>query len=444
MLTRRATHSRPRMQNRPVSLIRLAGLPLSLTLLSILAGSVINRVMVVELGLPVILAGLFIAIPLLISPVRIWLGHLSDAYPLWGRRREPYLMLGALLSGFGVALSVALVVQTPPLASGATAWILLGLLLYGVGRNLTGNTFQALLTDRFAAGVARARAANLYEVIKLLGLVGGAGVLGLALRPYSNERLVLVVALLSALAVLLSVLGALGQEPRSARLRKAAEAARAASFRHSFRTLVWEDPQARLFLLVIMLTVLGTQMQDVLMEPYAGLVLGMDVAATTRLTMFWGLGALASILLSGLVLVRWLGLARLYRLGIGLLLPLFVLVVLAGVLQRPLLLQLSVLGLGLSSGLAAASLLAQAVEFTSARSAGLLLGVWGLGFQLGRALASVLGAGLVDLMNLMTDDAPLLAYGAGFAVEAALLMGALLAYGRLRLRAACALSGGGH
>ncbi|WP_295888045.1 PucC family protein [uncultured Thiohalocapsa sp.] len=347
------------MQNRPVSLIRLAGLPLSLTLLSILAGSVINRVMVVELGLPVILAGLFIAIPLLISPVRIWLGHLSDAYPLWGRRREPYLMLGALLSGFGVALSVALVVQTPPLASGATAWILLGLLLYGVGRNLTGNTFQALLTDRFAAGVARARAANLYEVIKLL-------------------------------------------------------------------------------------TVLGTQMQDVLMEPYAGLVLGMDVAATTRLTMFWGLGALASILLSGLVLVRWLGLARLYRLGIGLLLPLFVLVVLAGVLQRPLLLQLSVLGLGLSSGLAAASLLAQAVEFTSARSAGLLLGVWGLGFQLGRALASVLGAGLVDLMNLMTDDAPLLAYGAGFAVEAALLMGALLAYGRLRLRAACALSGGGH
>lgn len=70
-----------------------------------------------ELGLPVILAGLFIAIPLLVSPVRIWLGHLSDAYPLRGRRREPYLILGALLSGGGVALSVALVVQTPALAS---------------------------------------------------------------------------------------------------------------------------------------------------------------------------------------------------------------------------------------------------------------------------------------------------------------------------------------
>ena len=35
--------------------IRLAALPLGLTLLSILAGSLVNRVMVVELGLPVIL-----------------------------------------------------------------------------------------------------------------------------------------------------------------------------------------------------------------------------------------------------------------------------------------------------------------------------------------------------------------------------------------------------
>ena len=109
--------------NRPLALIRLAGLPLSLTLLSILSGSVINRVMVVELGLPVILAGLFLAIPLLISPVRIWLGHLSDAYPLWGRRREPYLIVGALLAGIGVALSVALVVRTPAPMSPASALI---------------------------------------------------------------------------------------------------------------------------------------------------------------------------------------------------------------------------------------------------------------------------------------------------------------------------------
>ena len=428
------------MTNHPLALIRLATLPLSLTLLSILAGSLINRVMVVELGLPVILAGLFLAIPLLVSPLRIWLGHLSDAYPLWGRRREPYLMLGALLSASGVALSVALVVDTPLLFSLETLLILLGLLLYGVGRNLTGNTFQALLTDRFAAGVSRARAANLYEVVKILGLIAGAGLISLALRPYSAERLVLVVVSVAAISVVFSVLGAVGQEPRSARLREASERARSTAFWTSFRTLVWQDPQARLFFTVIMLTVLGTQMQDVLMEPYAGLVLGMDVAATTQLAMFWGLGALASILLSGLVLIRWLGMARLYRLGIGALIPLFALVVLAGVIERPLLLQLTVVALGMSSGLAAASLLAQAMELTNARSAGLLLGVWGLGFQLGRALANLIGAGLVDLVNLLTQQAPLLAYGTAFAVECALLAVALLAFRRLHMRSARALT----
>jgi len=428
------------LRSRPFLLIRLAGLPLSLTLLSILAGSLINRVMVVELGLPVILAGLFLAIPLLVSPVRIWLGHLSDAYPLGGLRREPYLVIGALLSGAGVALAVVLVVGTPGLFSPGTAMILLGLLLYGVGRNLTGNTFQALLTDRFPAGVARSRAVNLYEVVKILGLVVGAGLLSLVLRPYSAERLVLVVSVVALLAVLLSVFGALGQEPRNAASHEAAARARATPFWRSFRELVWDDRQARLFFGVITLTVLGTQMQDVLMEPYAGLVLGMDVAATTRLTMFWGLGALASILLSGLVLIRWLGLPLLYRLGIGSLLPLFALLVLAGVMQSPMLLQLSVVALGLGSGLAAASLLGQAMDLTNARSAGLLLGVWGLAFQIGRALANLIGAGLVDVVNLVTGQPPLLAYGVAFGVEGALLVVALVAFRRLHMRSARALN----
>ena len=60
--------------------------------------------------------------------------------------------------------------------------------------------------------------------------------------------------------------------------------------------------------------------------------------------------------------------------------------------------------------------------------------------QKARRVASVIGAGIVDLMNLVTVDAPLLAYGAAFAGEAALLIGALLTYGRLRMRAARVLS----
>jgi BCD family chlorophyll transporter-like MFS transporter len=296
------------------------------------------------------------------------------------------------------------------------------------------------LTDRFAPGLPRSRAANLYEVVKILGLVMGAGLLSLALQPYSAERLVLVVAATAVLSLLLAVVGAFGQEPRTEAHREASRRARASRFWHEFRSLVWEDPQARLFFSVIMLTVLGTQMQDVLIEPYAALVLGMDIGATTRLTMFWGIGALASILLSGLVLIRWLGLARLYRLGVTLLLPLLALVVIAGAIESRLLLQLSVLGLGLGSGLAGASLLALAMQLTNARSAGLLLGVWGLAFQLGRAVANLLGAGVVDLVQLLIGQSPLMTYAVAFGVEAALVGAALLAFRYLQMRSARALT----
>ncbi|MBE2239786.1 MAG: BCD family MFS transporter [Caldilineaceae bacterium] len=424
---------------RAINLIRLAGLPLSLTLITILAGSVINRVMVVELGLPVTLASLFIAIPLLVAPVRIWLGYLSDAYPLWGRRREPYLILGALLSGVGAAAAVILVLNTTELLSIGAVATLVTLIVYGVGRNLANNTFQALLADMFAPGAPRSRAANLYEVVKMIGLIIGAGLVSQALRPYSAERLTAVVLVIGGLVVVFSTIAAIGQEPRNEVTRQAAAAARSVPFWPTFKTLLWNDPTARLFFVIVTITLLGTQMQDVLLEPYAGLVFGLDVSATTQLTMFWGIGTLISILLSGIILIKWLGLLRLFRVGIVILLVLFPMLVLAGAWQNVLMLQLTVLGLGLGTGLSAASLLAYMVQFTTLKRAGLMVGVWGVGHQLGRALASLIGGVLVDGMKWVTGGDYLVAYGTAFMLEALLLLVSLVLIGRLHIENAEAL-----
>lgn len=412
-------------------LVRLAGAPLSLTLISILAGSVINRVMVVELGLPVTLAGLFLAVPLLVAPVRIWLGYVSDTRPLAGLRREPYLMLGAVLSGLGAALSVVLVLNTSSLASLGAVATLVTLIVYGVGRNLANNTFHALIADKFAPGAARSRAVNLYEVVKMVGLIAGAGIVGQALRPYSAGRLTAVVITIGVLAAVFSILAAIKQEPRTAAARQATQEARAISFSETFRTLLWRDPMVRLFFFIVTLTLLGTQMQDVLLEPYGGLVFGLDVGQTTQLTMFWGLGTLLSILLSGLFLLKLLGMKRVFRAGLGIVILLFPGIILAGALQNANLLRLFVLGLGLGTGLTAASLLAYTVEFTSLKRAGLMVGVWGVGHQLGRALASLLGGVLVDGMQALTNENHLVAYGTAFMVEALLLVVAMVAIGKL-------------
>jgi BCD family chlorophyll transporter-like MFS transporter len=420
--------------------VRLAALPLSLTLISILAGSVINRVMVVELGLPVTLAGLFIAIPLLIAPVRVWLGYRSDAYPLRGLRREPYIILGAFLAGISAAAAVILVLNTSDLISAGAVGILVALLVYGIGKNLANNTFQALIADKFEAGPKRSRAANLYEVVRMVGLIMAAGMLGVILQPYSAERLTTTVVVMAIVATLLAIVATVRQEPRTAILQEAGKAARAVNFKKVVKELVWDDPQARLFFTIVMLTLMGTQMQDVLLEPYGALVFGMNVGQTTQLTAFWGVGTLIAILLSGLFLLKKFGNVPVFRVGLILVIVLFPGIILAGLSGNSNLLRLLVVGLGLGTGLSAASLLAQMVDFTTLRRAGLLVGVWGVAHQFGRALASLAGGVLVDGMLLATEDNALISYGAAFALEAVVLVAAFVLIGRLDISASLAVA----
>ena len=425
---------------RNINYVRLGVLPLSLTLISILAGSVINRVMVVELGLPVTLAGLFIAIPLLIAPVRVWLGYRSDAYPLRGLRREPYIILGSFIAGVGAAASVVLVLNTTDLISVGTVAILAALIVYGIGRNLSNNTFQALIADMFEAGPKRSRAANLYEVVRMVGLIMAAGILGVILQPYSSERLTTTVIVMAVLATLLAIIATVGQEPRTADLKEAGKAARSVNFKKVVTDLVWKDPQARIFFLVVMLTLMGTQMQDVLLEPYGALVFGMTVGQTTQLTAFWGVGTLIAMLASGIYLLKKFGSTPVFRVGLAIVIVLFPAIIMAGVLSNAALLRLLVVGLGLGTGMSAASLLAQMVDFTTMRRAALLVGVWGVAHQFGRALASLAGGILVDGVMFATGDNALISYGAAFVLEAVVLVVAFVLIGRVDISASLAVA----
>ena len=409
---------------RSFNLIRLAAVPLSLTLISILAGSVINRVMVVELSLPVTLAGLFLAVPLLIAPVRVWLGHRSDAYPIRGLRREPYIIIGAALAGLGAAVSVSLVLRTEAIFSLGAVATLVGLIVYGIGKNLTSNTFQALLADKFEAGAPRSRAATLYEVVNMIGLIAGAGIVGATLQPYSPERLTAVVIVIGGMALLFALIAAPRQEPRDLAVRGSQEA-RSQDFQTIVKTVVLGNPQVRRFFVVVMLTLLGTQIQDVLLEPYAAVRFNMTVAETAQLTAFWGLGTLIAMLASGLYLIKRFGYLRVYRIGLGVVAVMFLLIVAVGFIGNANLLRLAVVLLGLGTGLAAASLLVSMIEFTTEARAGLLIGVWGVAHQLGRALASLIGGLIVDGVLSISGGNTMLAYGTAFVLEAALVVVAI-------------------
>jgi hypothetical protein len=157
--------------------IRLAGFPIGLGLTSVLVSGTLNRVMIAELDLPASLVGLFLAIPLLISPARVWLGYRSDTYPLWGLRREPYIIFGSLVAVLGLtgATIASLNIDSATgLMIGAT---LLAFTVYGLGKNLSSNTFEALLADKFE-GDQRPKAVTFFKIAMFMGIMVGAIALG--------------------------------------------------------------------------------------------------------------------------------------------------------------------------------------------------------------------------------------------------------------------------
>lgn len=409
--------------------VRLGAFPVAYGLSGVLIGGTLNRVMIAEMGLPATLVALLFALPLLVSPLRLWLGYRSDGFPIFGRRREPYMLLGAVLLSCGVAAIASIAVHTyetlPVFAAGSVA----AFLLYGVGRNLAHNTYQALLAEKFS-GTVRARAVTLYEVVTLLGAVAGAGGLGRALEHYDPARLVTVANGVGVIVVLLALVAVPGQESR-AEGGERADLARAKPFGEVVRDYVLADPQVRRLFAVVICTFIGTLAQDVLLEPYGALVLGMSVGETTRLTMFWGLGVLVAMLLSGLVLLRWVGALRLMRAGLVVSMVVFSAVAAVGLAGAPDLFRGLVFVMGAGTGLAGAGMLASVVEFTTPVRAGVLMGVWGVANMLGHAAGSLMGGIVVDTVRLTTGSA-LTAYTALFGFEVAMLAVALALTFRLR------------
>ena len=403
--------------------LRLAGFPLGLGMTSVLVAGTLNRVMIVEMGIPATLAGLFYALPLLISPLRVWLGYRSDAYPIWGLRREPLIIFGSLLAGVGVAGATLALVGTDALSVLIFIALIVGFLAYGFGRNLSSNTFEALLANKFI-GDQRPRAVTFYKVAMFVGIMLGAILLGRLLDPFSEMRLLIIVTATAAGALLLSIFGIIRQEPRDAGIEVESQEARSTSFWTTFKTMVWADPQIRRFFIFVMVTVIGTLAQDVLLEPYAALVLNMSVGETTSLTAIWGAGTLLSMGAAGAWLIKRYGYVRVVRVGLWLGVTIFLGLILTGALYLTGVFLVLVFFLGVSTGLSASGMLSAVIDFTTAERAGLLMGLWGVAHNVGQAVGNLIGGGVVDLVQALQGNA-LTAYGMVFALEAVLLVTAL-------------------
>ncbi|MCP4142552.1 MAG: BCD family MFS transporter [Chloroflexi bacterium] len=400
--------------------IRLGFFPIAYGLSGALIGGTLNRVMIAEMEMPASLVGLFFAVPLLVSPARIWFGYRSDGFKIFGKRREPYIVLGALLIGLGiisiVTLSINLAGTGMLIAGGLVAF-----LLYGVGRNLGHNTFQALIADRYKGESNRGRAVTMYEVATLIGLIMGAGGLGAVFEDFDPARLTQVAIGVAVVILVLAIFAAIAQEPRGEDVDEAVEKAKKMPFQQVLREVVLPDRQIRTFFILVLFTFLGTLAQDVLLEPYGALVLDMSVGDTTRLTMFWGIGVMIAMILSGQVLIPKLGYMKVMRTGMISSALVFVALIVLGLGDSASAFKGIVFVMGLGTGMAGAGMLTGLISFTTPIRAGMLMGVWGMANMIGHALGSLIGGAMVDIVRNLLGGSAYAAYSSVFGMEVIML-----------------------
>jgi BCD family chlorophyll transporter-like MFS transporter len=421
-------------------LLRLSLFQVSVGMALVLLTGTLNRVMIVELGVPAWLVALMVSLPLVFAPFRALLGFRSDVHrSVLGWRRVPYIWMGTLLQFGGFAIMpFALIVLSGdthgPIVIGEIG-AALAFLLVGAGLHTTQTAGLALATD-LAPEAARPRVVALLYVMLLVGMVLAGFVFGALLADFHPVKLIQVIQGAAMITMTLNVIALWKQEARDpSRTDPARERPR---FRASWRRFIGAGRTARL-LVAVGLGTAAFAMQDILLEPYGGQILHLGVGATTVLTALQACGALAAFALAARSLGRGSDAHRLAAYGALVGVGAFAAIIFAEPLDSALLFRCGAFGIGFGGGLFSVGTLTAAMGVDHGGHAGLALGAWGAVQASAAGIAVALGGALRDVVASLGAQGALgpamtgpgVGYSFVYHLEIALLFVTLAAIGPL-------------
>lgn len=409
-----------------LGIVRLGLVQSALGAIVVLVTSTLSRVMIVEMALPASLPAAFVAWHYLVQTSRPRWGYGSDG----GRHRTDLIVCGMGLLALGaIAAANATVVMQGSLVWGS----LLGVIafsLVGAGVSAAGTSLLALL----ASGVApqrRPAAASIAWIMMIFGIVLTAAVAGHFLDPYSAQRLVLVASGVAGIAFVVTLLAVWGVE---ARLVASVDLAsrHLVPFRRALRE-IWKEKLAREFTLFIFLSMLAYSAQELILEPFSGLVFGYSLGRSTQLAGFQQVGVLAGMILVGLLGTVLRGdktNAMKATIVLGCVSSAVSLVGLAfaGYAPQSWPLRPMVFVLGFANGIFAVSAIGLMMSFAGGgcRSGeGVRMGVWGAAQAIAFAIGGIAGAAGLDVMRHLISSTST-AFATVFLVEALVFLGAAL------------------
>jgi BCD family chlorophyll transporter-like MFS transporter len=421
-------------------LLRLSLFQFSVGMALVLLVGTLNRVMIVELSVPASLVGIMIALPVAFAPFRALIGYKSDTHRCeLGWRRVPFIWKGTLLQfgGFAIMPFALLVLAGKGDSVNYPVWIgqaaaAVAFLLVGAGVHVVQTAGLALATD-LTPQESHARVVGLMYVMLLVGMIGSALVFGAALEDFTPGRLVQVIQGVAVASMVLNAVAMWKQELRHPR-RGAAPLRADPTFAESWAQFCQGDGAVRR-LVVVGIGTMAFGMADILLEPFGGQVLGLEVAATTKLTALLAFGGLLGFSYASFVLSRGADPHRIVLAGALVGVPGFVLVIAAAPLGLPGAFLLGNFLIGMGGALFGHGTLTATMNRAPREQAGLALGAWGAVQATGAGLGVALSGTIRDVVNATMGrdpgpfglDGAANGYVAVYSLEITLLLVAIVA-----------------
>lgn len=408
-----------------IGIFRLGLVQAALGAIVILTTSTLNRVMVVELALPAALPGALVGWHYAVQLSRPRWGYGSDV----GGVRAPWIIGGMITLAVGAiaAASSTALMATHQLAGTICAFI--AFLIIGIGVGAAGTNLLALLATH-AAPSRRAAAAATTWIMMIIGFILTAGVAGAMLEPFSMQRLVEVTTIISFVAVAVAAIAVWGVESRPSRRATAEDKAEKPDFKSMFAE-VWREPQARRFTIFIFIAMMAYSAQDLILEPFAGLVYGYTPGESTQLSGVQNMGVLLGMIFTAII-ATVIGKSRAHFMRdmtvLGCIASALGLLALcaAAIVGPSWPLKPTVFALGLANGTFAVAAIGSMMTLASAGRKGregTRMGLWGASQAIAYGIGGFLGAAALDISRIMFD-----AIGPSFAivfgVEGLLFLGA--------------------
>ncbi len=397
------------------NLIRLCLANAAIGGLAALPINLFNRLMTVELAWPAILPGVLVALHYGVQVTRPFWGHRSDTRG----GRTPFILGGIALVGAGLVATAWAIAWISNPALALVVWVL-AYIAIGLGIGAAGTSFLTLLASA-ASDRQKGAMATLAWLMLIFGAIVASVGTGIALEPYSADRLMVVVPIVAFICFVVSVLATWGVERRLGPVPPAAQPDLGAALRDTFA-----DPAARAFTGFVFLSILAFYLSELILEPFAGHVHGMPPEDSTKLSGGKDGAALLGMIATGVLsyvrvgsLRAWAmigcGVSALGLLGLAAGLPIVPMTVVFG------------LGNGLFVVGAVGSMMRIASEQSGAT--GTRMGVFGAAQAIAAGLAGLIATGMVDLARLMMPIET--AYGSVFLLEAVLFLAAAWMAARL-------------